>query len=320
MAVIAPYRDLDPPTDAPDETVTGSQPIYVWEVPVRVTHWLIVISIVVLSATGLYIHSPFLVPSTPVGASTQMATVRFWHEIFAIVFSLSIAVRFYWGFVGNSFSSWRQIVPHRREQFYWLGEMFKYYTFRRRHPVPYTGHNHLAGLAYTVVSAGLFGQVLTGLLLFGWIMQSGPVHLLFGWGGSVPGGIQTVRMLHYILTFLFAAFAIHHVYSAILVDIEERTGVMSSIFSGYKNIGTDQTVEALGLVGPAPKEPAAAATPERAAATPERAAATPERAAATPERAAATPERAAATPERAAATPGRAAGRERAARRERADA
>jgi len=251
------------PVHGDGETI-GSQPIYVWEIPVRVTHWLIVISITVLGATGLYIHSPFLVPSSPVEASSLMASVRFWHEIFAIVFSLSVAVRFYWGFVGNSFSSWRQIIPHRREQLHWLSEMAKYYSFRRRHPVPYTGHNHLAGLAYTIVSLGLFAQVLTGLLLFGWIMPSGPIHLLFGWGDSVPGGIQTVRMLHYIFTFLFVAFAIHHVYSAILIDIEERDGVLSSIFSGYKNIRTKQTVEALGLVGDAPEEQARVRSEEQA--------------------------------------------------------
>jgi Ni/Fe-hydrogenase 1 B-type cytochrome subunit len=240
--------------EADDEAVLGCSPIYVWEVPVRLTHWAIVISIVALGITGLYIHSPFLVPTNPIEASSLMASVRFWHEIFAIVFTISIAVRFYWGFVGNSFASWRQIIPHRREQFYWMSQMFKYYTFRRRHPAPYAGHNHLAGLAYTIVSIGLFAQVLSGLLLFGWIMQDGPIHALFGWGGALPGGIQTIRMLHYILTFLFAAFAIHHVYSAILVDIEERTGVMSSIFSGYKNIRPSSSLEALGLVGDSPEE------------------------------------------------------------------
>ncbi len=234
----------------------GSQPIYVWEIPVRVTHWLIVISIMVLAATGLYIHAPYLVPSSPVEQSSQMASVRFWHEIFATIFGISVAIRFYWGFVGNSFSSWRQIIPHRREQFYWMREMAMYYAGRRRHPVPYTGHNHLAGLAYTIVSVGLFAQVFSGLLLFGWIMQSGPIHLLFGWGNAVPGGIQTVRLLHNILTFLFIAFMIHHVYSAILIDIEERNGVLSSMFSGFKNIRLGRTVEALGLVGTTPEEQA----------------------------------------------------------------
>jgi Ni/Fe-hydrogenase 1 B-type cytochrome subunit len=250
-----------PPAVAPiaivneDEAVLGCSPIYVWELPVRATHWSIVISIVALAFTGLYMHGPFLVPTSPVEASSVMATVRFWHEIFAIVFTISIGVRFYWGFVGNSFSSWDQIIPHRREQLYWLSQMLKYYTFRRRHPAPYAGHNHLAGLAYSVVSVGMFAQVLSGLLLFGWLMQSGPIHLLFGWGNAFPlGGIQGIRTLHYILTFLFGAFAIHHVYSAILIDIEERTGVMSSIFSGYKNVRPASSLEALGLVGDSPEE------------------------------------------------------------------
>ena len=244
MAAAAPAKPGASRVTLDNEGIIGSQPIYVWEVPVRVTHWLIVISIVILAATGLYIHSPYIVPSKPVEASSMMASVRWLHEIFAIVFSLSVAVRFYWGFVGNSFSSWRQIIPHTREQFYWLREMAKYYTFRRRHPVPYTGHNHLAGLAYSVVSVGLFAQVLSGLLLF-------------GWGNAFPlGGIQGIRTLHNVLTFLFLAFSIHHVYSAILIDIEERNGVLSSMFSGFKNIKTEQTVEALGLVGDAPEEQA----------------------------------------------------------------
>jgi Ni/Fe-hydrogenase 1 B-type cytochrome subunit len=255
MAVIPQHVDRNPPADA--DGVIGSMPIYVWEVPVRATHWLIVTSIVVLAATGLYIHAPYLVPSKPVDASSMMASVRFWHEIFAIIFSLSVAFRFYWGFVGNSFASWRQIIPHRREQFYWMGQMMKYYSFRSRHPVPYTGHNHLAGLAYTIVSVGLFAQVLTGLLLFAWIMPAGPIHALFGWGNAFPlGGIQGIRLLHNLLTFLFVAFAIHHVYSAVLVDMEERNGVLSSMFSGYKNIQIGKTVEARGLVGESPEEKA----------------------------------------------------------------
>jgi len=267
MAVAAPpttpAAEGMPPVVVPvadDSGVIGSSPVYVWQVPVRVTHWAIVISIVGLAITGLYIHAPFLVPTRPIEASAQMANVRFWHEILAIVFSLSIAVRFYWGFVGNSFSSWRQIVPHKREQFYWMGQMFKYYTFRRRHPVPYTGHNHLAGFAYTIVSVGLFAQILTGLLLIGWIMPTGPIHALFGWSSVIPGGIMTVRVVHYLVTFLFFAFMIHHVYSAILVDWEERTGVMSSMFSGFKNIRSGDTIDSAGGIyqeppSKAPKAP-----------------------------------------------------------------
>ena len=34
--------------------------------------------------------------------------------------------------------------------------------------------------------------------------------------------------------FWYIAFAIHHVYSAVLYDIEERNGELSSIITGYK--------------------------------------------------------------------------------------
>jgi Ni/Fe-hydrogenase 1 B-type cytochrome subunit len=247
----------------------GSGAIYVWEVPVRITHWFIVASIVVLAVTGFYIHGPFLAAPTTAEAANQMAVVRFIHELAAIVFICSFAVRFYWGFVGNSFSSWRAIIPHNREQLYWGREMARYYLFLRRDPVPVTGHNFLAGATYTIVSIGMVAQIVTGLLLMAWVLGVPPITTFFGWGSMVPGGIQTVRMFHYLLTFLFVAFAIHHVYSAILVDYEERSGTMSSIFSGWKNIKPGRTLEALGVAGRgAPEEYARIEEEERRDATP----------------------------------------------------
>lgn len=245
----------------------GAGAIYVWEVPVRVTHWLMVASILVLAITGLYIHSPFFTAPTGPADQDLMATMRFIHALAAIVFMSAFAVRFYWGFVGNSFSSWRAIIPHTREQFYWGREMAKYYLFLRRDPVPVTGHNFLAGATYTIVSIGMVLQILTGLLLTAWVLGIPPATTFFGWGSIVPGGIQTVRMLHFLLTFLFIAFPIHHVYSAILVDYEERSGTMSSIFSGWKNIKPGRTLESLGVAGRgAPEEYERIAEEERAAA------------------------------------------------------
>jgi Ni/Fe-hydrogenase 1 B-type cytochrome subunit len=224
---------------------TGQNAVYVWELPVRLTHWAIVFSIAILAGTGAYIHGPFLVPSSPIEASTQMATIRFIHELTAIVFTISVGIRFYWGFVGNRYASWRSIIPHNRAQFHAAREMGKYYTFVRSEPVPMTGHNLLAGFAYTVVSVLLFFQIATGLLLFAWIIGTGPASWLQPIVSYFPGGIQGVRMLHFLVTFLFFAFLIHHVYSAILVDIEERSGVMTSIFTGFKSIRPHSTADYL---------------------------------------------------------------------------
>jgi Ni,Fe-hydrogenase I cytochrome b subunit len=45
----------------------ATRPIYVWEVPVRVTHWIIVGCVIVLSVTGAYIADLFLI--RPAGRS-----------------------------------------------------------------------------------------------------------------------------------------------------------------------------------------------------------------------------------------------------------
>ena len=216
------------------ERVLGER-VYVWEPLVRVVHWTVVVSMVVLTITGLYIHGPFLSPAAGDTAAALMAQVRFVHELFAIVFTIAVGLRVYWAFAGNGYASWRALVPHTRPQWRNLAETGRFYGLRRLDPPPGMGHNALAAVAYLVVYAGFAGQILTGLLLFGWIAGVGPVQALFGWiVGFVPGGIMTVRLLHYILTFLFLVFTVHHVYSSVLTDLVERNGLLSSIVTGWK--------------------------------------------------------------------------------------
>ena len=75
--------------------------VYVWELPVRLTHWVLFFSILVLAATGYYIGNPFI--SVPGAAKDHfvMGTVRAVHFYAAIVFALAVLVRIYWLFVGQ---------------------------------------------------------------------------------------------------------------------------------------------------------------------------------------------------------------------------
>ena len=56
-------RPLVDPGSIPPSADTDLVRVYVWEWPVRLAHWLIVISLFFLSWTGLYIGSPFLISS-----------------------------------------------------------------------------------------------------------------------------------------------------------------------------------------------------------------------------------------------------------------
>jgi Ni,Fe-hydrogenase I cytochrome b subunit len=45
---------------------------------------------------------------------------------------------------------------------------------------------------------------------------------------------RTLRQIHFFIMFAFLAFLVLHVYSAVLIDTEERSGLVGGIFSGYK--------------------------------------------------------------------------------------
>jgi Ni/Fe-hydrogenase 1 B-type cytochrome subunit len=204
------------------------EPVYVWQLPVRLTHWTNVLAILVLSATGFYIGHPIL------GGSVElMAWVRGVHRISAYALIASLALRTYWAFAGNRWASWRELFPYlesdgRRG----LLRTFLYYTFFRRQPPGVVGHNPLAGLAYSAVIALLFVEIVTGFALQS-LGGAGWRTVAFGWVFSLLGA-QSVRLIHHMIMWLLLGFMVHHVYSVLLMDAEEKTGLMSSIFSGYK--------------------------------------------------------------------------------------
>jgi Ni/Fe-hydrogenase 1 B-type cytochrome subunit len=205
--------------------------LYVWEVPVRLTHWFIFASIVVLAVTGLYIGDPYLLPP---GGSIMMV-VRFIHMLAAFTFISAGLVRTYWLFAGNRFAHWRAFIPTNRTQFWYL--------FLRPEAPKVLGHNQLAAGTYMVVFFLFLIQALTGFALVA-VHGIQPWQALFGWVPSVLFGVQGVRLIHHLVTWAVIAFAIHHVYSALLVDHVERNGLMSSIFTGYKFVTRHEVIEA----------------------------------------------------------------------------
>ncbi len=204
---------------------------YVWELPVRITQWTTFLAIVVLSATGYYIHDPYFI--VPPRAAFVMGTARFIHVTAGFVLLMSFLVRVYWFFAGNRCARLSAFIPTRRRQWRQMGQMFRYYSFLRWRPVVRVGHNPLAGITYMGILVLILVSVFTGFVLFSGTAQTGFLKAVFGWAGAAFG-IQRIRLVHFLLMYVFIAFAIHHVYSAVLVSIEERNGLLESIVTGYK--------------------------------------------------------------------------------------
>jgi len=204
---------------------------YVWELPVRIAHWLIFFAFVSLASTGLFIHRPFLLPSGQ--APFLMATVRFTHVVSGFVLIGAFAFRVYWFFKGNFWARWSAYIPIHREQWRGMGSMIEFYSFLRFEPGHRVGHNPLAALTYFIIYLLFLVEILTGLALYSRVVGNPVLTQFIGW---LPQLIdpQYLREIHYFLMFVFFSFVIFHVYLSVLVSIEEENGLLDSIFSGWK--------------------------------------------------------------------------------------
>src|SRR5512141_1021126 len=84
--------------DAASGEVLGGtlQQVYVYEAPVRIWHWVMMISMIVLVATGYLIGSPWSGPSREATFSYFFGNVRLIHFLAGAVFVVAFVVRVYW--------------------------------------------------------------------------------------------------------------------------------------------------------------------------------------------------------------------------------
>lgn len=209
----------------------GQMRVYVWELPVRISHWILVVTIISLSVTGYYMHSPYV--TTAGRTSYVMGTMRFVHLLSAFLFTGACLLRMVWFFFGNRWARLDQYVPTTKERGRGFIEVVKYYAFMAWSPISYVGHNPVAGLTYLVVYGLVIVEILTGFALYSQILGSRYLNLAIGWLPRLID-IQWLREIHFLVMFAFWMFFIHHLYTAILVSVEEKSGLMESIFSGYK--------------------------------------------------------------------------------------
>ncbi|MFZ1097796.1 MAG: Ni/Fe-hydrogenase, b-type cytochrome subunit [Steroidobacteraceae bacterium] len=212
----------------------GFEPVYVWQLPVRLAHWLLFFSILTLAGTGYYIGHPFISVPGPASAHFVMGSVRSVHLYASIVFTLAALVRVYWAFAGNRYARWSELVPVSRERWRSFRQAALYYTFLSREPVHYLGHNALAGLTYAGIFAVYFVMMATGFALYTVYAPLGSPMQAFGFLIPLFDGLQVARLIHHIGMWVILIFAVAHVYFPVLYSLVEHSGVFDSIFSGYK--------------------------------------------------------------------------------------
>lgn len=215
---------------------TTLDPVYVYEVPIRLWHWINAASILVLAVTGYFIGSPL--PSIGGEASEHflMGYIRFTHFAAAYIFAIGLLVRIYWAIVGNEHS--REIfLPPLFKKEWWAGMWFhiRWYGFLEQEPKKYLGHNPLALLVMFIYILMSIFMLLTGFALYSEGTGLGSWQSdLFGWVIPVLGSSQDVHTWHHLGMWGIVVFIFVHMYIAIREDIMARTTMISTMINGWR--------------------------------------------------------------------------------------
>ena len=215
----------------------GTKPIYVWEAPVRIWHWVMAVCMVLMIITGYLIGRPLVSNLGDTWITYDFGYIRLVHFVAGIVFTVLFIYRLFWACVGNRYS--RMIfLPPLWSVKWWKGVFAQvaYYLFLRKTAPEYAGHNPLAQLAmFAMFVLGSFVVIITGLALYAqaWGWDTGWMTY-FGWVFTLFGDVQAVRTIHHAMLYVFVLFTIAHVYMSFREDVMGGATTISSMTTGLR--------------------------------------------------------------------------------------
>jgi len=213
--------------------------VYVWQLPVRLYHWVNALCVAVLCVTGYLIGQPMHFGSSGEASFAYgFAWVRFVHFAAAMVFFFNFLARIYWGFAGNQFARWDNFLPLTKgslmRQWKEAIAVWKIDIFQTEaRPMESIGHNALASWTYFTTFLAFLFQCATGFGLYA-AMSKAWLPSLFRWVVPMMGGDFAVRQWHHMTMWFFIIFAMLHVYLVFYHDYVEGRGVISSMAGGWK--------------------------------------------------------------------------------------
>lgn len=199
--------------------------------PAVIMHWAHLLAFFALIATGLQIHAH----TNWFGA---LGAIRQVHFIGMYVFVLTTIVRIYWAFFGSGTAALGGLQRHRDWRHFGLTmadiralpSWVAYYLFLRRARPHVTKYNPLQKLTYVVLfPLGILVMALTGFSMFA------PTAGAMLWYTNLLGGLNTVRLVHYLAMWVLIMFFMIHLYLVVVEDpAEARIMLLHSVPEGMR--------------------------------------------------------------------------------------
>jgi Ni/Fe-hydrogenase 1 B-type cytochrome subunit len=160
---------------------THLQAYRVWDLPTRIFHWLNFLTIISLIFVGLIMLFKKELGITGVEAKVGLKEI---HVIIGYIFVLNFAWRIIWGFIGNRFARWSNLVPRRD----FASNLRSYlHSVRSGEPQQFLGHNPMGRLAITFILLLMLTMAVTGLVRAGTDIYYPPFGSLVAEYIAAPG-------------------------------------------------------------------------------------------------------------------------------------
>ncbi len=187
---------------------TAKQPrgVFVWDLPTRLFHWLLVIFVVTSFVTG------------NIGGNAMQ-----YHEWSGFTILALLLFRLVWGFVGSRSSRFVTFVQGP-------ANVFRYATALLRRDSPqYLGHNPLGGWSIIAMLVTLLVQAGTGLFANDDIVTEGP---LYGWVSKTTSDWLT--RVHKLNQEVILALVSIHVLAVLFYLFYKRENLVKPMITGVK--------------------------------------------------------------------------------------
>lgn len=186
--------------------------VRIWDLPTRLFHWLLVLSVAGLITTG--------------ELAGEAMVFHFW---FGYAVLTLVLFRMVWGVVGGHWSRFVNFIPRPAD--------LKDYLFAIRHKqsTQHTGHNPLGALSVVLMLLLLFAQVFTGLMSDDEIATTGP------WVALVPNSwVSLATQYHgdFGKIFLIALIVVH-VATVFYYKRAKNNDLITPMLNGNKELPSD---------------------------------------------------------------------------------
>lgn len=183
-------------------------PVKVWDLPIRLFHWLLV-----LGCTSAYVTAEY--------------HIRYIHVLIGYGLCLLLAARLLWGFYGSRYSRFASFVFPPDETLAYMRSMFG------KHPVKhYFGHNPAGALMVFTLLVLLTLIFFTGLVTLAVIDFEGPLMMLVNHVGDETS--YAFRHTHEFLTDTGLALVALHLMGVIGGSIQHRDNLVKAMITGNK--------------------------------------------------------------------------------------